>query len=282
MLTQFPGYAFTMPLYALAHLHCSRTALNDPRSLAKEVRPREIIFLRTLVPSIVLGYLIPTVLMCLPFSWFVHQWIAALWQGFPLWVFTLQYILGFAYRRFGPNFGSVSRGMATTISLEQSSVVHEQPLGGDHTLEMNALNTVYLFSIGVSTFTHLATVSLVLSRILFPKLFSKFALEALSFQQVFLPPASYLSLPMKSMGVAILNFFQYDQYVGAVATVTWAMILWCHSQRSGNRRRGFVKQMGKTLVISILAGPGTAFVALVWDRDLRLIGGRHEYQRKGQ
>lgn len=82
--------------------------------------------------------------------------------------------------------------------------------------------------------------------------------------------------------VVMLNFFQYDQYVGAVATVAWATILWCRAQGESYYIRDLLKQIGKTLVRSIFAGPGAAFIALMWDRDLGLIGTPGKDHRKDQ
>ena len=174
MLTQFPGYAFIMPLYVLLHLHCSRTTLSDPQFFTKEVRLRDVVFLRTYVPSMVLGYLIPTILMILPFSWFVHQWIAALWQGFPLWVFTLQCIFTFACR-LPLRSGSTSTSVATKTYSEGNNVIVESPFLGDSSSELKTLSQVYRFAIGVSALTHLATTGFLLSRILN----SKFKVECL-------------------------------------------------------------------------------------------------------
>lgn len=267
MLTQFPGYGFTMPLYAIVHLHCSPTASKYPPATSQDIRPRNKTFLRTLVPSIIIAYLIPTILMCIPFSWFIHQWIAALWQGFPLWVYILQLFFGRISISddswLGDSTHSGAGGLATRdmIRLRKMQMARFSQC-------TDALRTVYTFSIAVSTFTHLATVNLLLLRLLFPQLFSNLALETLGFRKVYIPPWFYSNNPMTTMGQSMLVFFQYDQYVGALSTIIWAWILWYRCQGPELKVELVVTQLIKVLLIILIAGPGAGFIYLIWVRDL--------------
>jgi hypothetical protein len=81
-----------MPIYAIVHLLCSPTAANMTPEVAQNTRPLSADLLEGLVTSMILGYIIPTVLMAIPFSSPVlHQWLGGLWQGYPVWVSLIHF-----------------------------------------------------------------------------------------------------------------------------------------------------------------------------------------------
>ena len=191
------GYGFTMSIYATVHLLSSRMATKSSPTLARNVRTEDIIIMKNLTTSIIVGYILPAVLMTIPVSSSVlHQWLGGFWQGFPVWVTLLQYIFGFLHKKFG-----------SAMSEDAHSHNSDRSTVSDRTGEMRALHGAYLFAFGVSAFTHIATFVLLGARKLFPSLFSSVALATLNIDDVLLPPMLYSHANMKDMAIGIQNYF---------------------------------------------------------------------------
>lgn len=125
------GYGFIMPIYGIVHLLSSSTATKFGPLLVTNLRPRDLTALEKLPLSIFLGYVVPTVLMCLPFpSPVLHQWLGGFWQGFPVWVTLLQYTFGWLHRR-ADNTSSES-GFVPSITV--SSDISESVLAPSFTV----------------------------------------------------------------------------------------------------------------------------------------------------
>jgi len=77
---------------------------------------------------------------------------------------------------------------------------------------------------------------------------------------------------MPNMAIGILNFFQYDQYVGSTAAIVWAATLWVKARKQAMSLKNWLWLAGEIFGISILAGPGAAFVYLLWNRDELILG----------
>ena len=171
------GCGFAMPLYAISHLLISPTAIPASPVLARAVLMRDVLFVKTLVPSIMLGYVLPSILMAIPtFSPLVHQWLGGLWQGFPVWIILLQYVWKFRNWRFG-----------FTTREDDWPLNDDRTTASDRFKEVKALHSAYLFSFGVSAATHLTTFGIFGARQLFPLLLS----PELNFGDVLLPPMFY-------------------------------------------------------------------------------------------
>ena len=260
------GYGFAMPLYAISHLLISPTATPASPVLAHAVLMRDVLFVKTLVPSIMLGYVLPSILMAIPlFSPILHQWLGGLWQGFPVWISLLQYAWKFRNLRFDP-----------TIREDDPPLNDDRTTASDRIKEVKALHGAYFFAFGVSAATHLTTFGIFGARQLFPLLFS----PELNFGDVLLPPMFYSCAHMKNMAIGIQNFFQYDQYVGSTAALVWAMTLHCNSRKEKMTWRQWMWLSGKILWATMIAGPGGALASLMWDRDMRVIGDDWPFTQK--
>ena len=255
-----------MPLYAISHLLISPTAVPASPVLARAVLMRDVLFVKTLVPSIMLGYVLPSILMAIPtFSSIVHQWLGGLWQGFPVWIILLQYAWKFRNWRFG-----------FTAREDDLALNDDRTTASDRIKEVKALHTAYFFSFGVSAATHLTTFGIFGARQLFPLLLS----PELNFGDVLLPPMFYSRAHMKNMAIGIQNFFQYDQYVGSTAALVWAMTLHSNSRKEEMTWRQWMWLLGKTLWATMIAGPGGALASLMWDRDMLVIGDDWPFSQK--
>ena len=266
------GYGFAMPLYAISHLLISPTATPANPALAQAIRMRDVLFVKTLVPSIMLGYVLPSVLMAIPTSSpILHQWLGGFWQGFPVWITLLQY--GWKFQNV--RFGRTTREDDTSLNGERTTA-SDRVTAGDRIKEMKAINSAYIFAFGVSAATHLTTFGVFGARQLFPSLFS----PELNFSDVLLPPVFYSRAHMKNMAIGIQNFFQYDQYVGSTAALVWAMTLHCNSRKEKMTWRQWMWLLGRTLKATMIAGPGGALASLMWDRDMRVIGDDWPFTQK--
>jgi H+/gluconate symporter-like permease len=209
-----------MPIYAIVHLLCSPTVANMTPEVAQDIRPLSADLLEGLVTSMILGYIIPTVLMAIPFSSPVlHQWLGGLWQGYPVWVSLIHFLIRLVRSRRASK--SDERKEAETVTTD-GIVTRSDAARID---EEMALHQAYHFVFAVSASTNIITFAVLASCKLAPTSFSPNMLKALTFKNDFLPPPFWSRAPMPNMAVGILNFFQYDQYVGLTAAIVWAVAL---------------------------------------------------------
>jgi hypothetical protein len=191
-----------------------------------------------------LGYFIPTVLMALPVpSNKLHQWLGGLWQGFPVWIALMQMLFGTA-RRYRAR-------LPTKTRLDNRYQLH-------HT---------YLFAFTATCVSHLSTLGVIAVRQVYPGLFSPSAQKVLTLKEVFLPPNFQNPGPMKSMAAGVHNFFQYDQYVGSIAALAWAVTLKVNSKKTSMTWKDWAWLITELVGVGVVAGPAGALVTLMWNRD---------------
>jgi hypothetical protein len=130
-----------------------------------------------------------------------------------------------------------------------------------------ALHQAYHFAFAVSAFTNIITFAVLASYKLAPALFPPSMLKALTFKNVFLPPPFWSRAPMPNIAVWILNFFQYDQYVGSTAAIVRAVALYVKARKRAMSLESWLWLAGEIFGISVVAGPGAALVSLIWNRD---------------
>lgn len=250
------GYGVIMPLYSVVHLLTSPTAVPNPATLAKQIQTLENPGLSTLPGSIIIGYILPAVLMSLPiFPPKVHQYLVVVWQLFPIWVVSLQYILGLCYKYYSANPQYKRRWES----------------GHTHSSELMMLHRAYVFAFTISTLTHMASILIVVSAKYFPSLFSPLASGSFSFVDVFLPPNFHSHAQIKDMVQGAHNLFQYDQYVGSTASIVWAVTLHYNSPGQSLTKRQWLWLAFEIWGVSMVSGPAAAFVTLMWNRDERII-----------
>lgn len=267
---QILGYGFIMPIYCWIHLASSHTAAAGCKNRAREITIRKTTALATLPVSICIGYIIPSILMSLPFrSTVTKQWFGGLWQGFPLWISTCQLLLGILYPKFiiqtqdcmlHPPISSTPKYQSESTHLLSSTRI----------LQTNLLLQTYDFALVASAFCHLIPLTLTTCNYFLPFLFSPHHHSLLILTRVFIPPPFWSQKQMKPTAMAIHHFLQYDQYIGSSAAFIWAMTL-----NTNSRKRATWKEVMKlwswSMGMIILAGPGGAVVWLLRERDLRII-----------
>jgi hypothetical protein len=246
---QATGYGFTMPIWSILSLLCSNTVGSWSKDLAKSIRIKDPAYLDTLPRSLIIGYIVPTILMAVPISSnTLHQWLGGLWQGFPVWVALAQW------------------------SLKNIPWLWFQASNAKERLNNRyLLHSAYLFAFTLTSGSHLATFGTIAARDLFPSLFPEWARDTLTLKNVFVPPNPQNPGLKSSMAAAIHNFFQYDQYIGSIAALAWASTAWASSRKSGLGFKDWAWLVSQLVGVSLVGGPAGAMIALMWNRDESLL-----------
>ncbi len=258
------GYACVAPLWFALHLWTSST-VTDPKDYQLYVDAPIAIALAPI--SILLGFGLPSVLMCLPaptlISFETKQTWAGIQQGWSLWIGLTQLIL-------------------TTIALtvdQRASILTES----DKKLKsVKYLRLAYAFTIMSSAGSHLAALSLSGLAYLFPVLFSTPYLPQLQPSQIFLPVVPFGQPQVKSLADGALWFLQWDIIVGVSAALLWALTIRVAAKNEKATIIQTVAGIVKTTLLTALLGPcGTAAVA-VWGRDELVLGQSNADAKRGK
>ncbi|KAI1075449.1 hypothetical protein F5B20DRAFT_382649 [Whalleya microplaca] len=267
---QMTSYGCTMPLYGILHLTTSPTAEDTSLGLAEDVSTSSLLDLSVLPQASVLGYIIPAILMSLPFSSnSLHQWFGGLWQGSPIWIAIMQRLLAIrlAKRR---RLHYVHNGQMMSHSDSTKQLPTENPelaisLARAH--EDYSLSKCYSFAFAFCLLSQIGPLILIMAVALYPAGFSRSLQEAWTMYNVFLPPPFWSTEQMKSMATGMHDFFLYDQYVGSTAAIIWATTLYVISRETVMTVKSWVQLAFKIAGLSLLSGPIGAVVWLMWERD---------------
>lgn len=246
-------FAVIIPLYLLIHLSTSPTvSSNDPKDFYIDL-PN----LSSIPFSIAIGYILPTAIAALPapsvISFERKQAYMAIWQMFPLSVQILQlaipYLLAMSYPPpLSPNF----------------LIPKRQGLG--------ALRVVYIFLLTMAASSHLGTLTLLLTSKFFPALFAIPFVGIFNPASVFWPVTISVSHQVSSIGSGAMLMIQYDEIIGSVAVVLWALFLLATAFHRFSEERGANATTAWVLAfdfvtLTALVGPLGYAVIAMWGRD---------------
>ena len=119
--------------------------------------------------------------------------------------------------------------------------------------------------------------TLSLTSILLPIIFNPAIVPSLHPARVFWPPPPTSVLKVACFADGMHIFLQYDELIGFIAALVWALAL--NRNGHGNSTKaafgpaGWLRLLAKVAAITLVAGPGSAMVALVWERDEYVLGG---------
>lgn len=246
------GYAATMPVYAIVHLFTSPTMTNSGKPLVQEMALREpsSFSLQVLVPAFTIGYFLPTLFMAWPVSSpTIHQWLGAVWQGFPLYVVIYQRVFNNLLKPATPS-------------------------------SAHALSDAYEWAFSVASATHVLTCALILGAKVFPNLYPYWALDTFTFTNVFKPGPFYSTEPATSMASAMHDFFKWDQYIGSTAAIVWGVALEVMSRAGELGFKQCAILVWDIIRWSAVAGPGGALMRLLRRRDEAVLSGKMTYKSK--
>ncbi|KAJ9605362.1 hypothetical protein H2200_010019 [Cladophialophora chaetospira] len=255
------GYACVAPLWFAIHLWSSSTVTNPKDYHLYVDVPIKI----ALVPiSILVGFGLPSVLMCLPaptlVSFDTKQTWTGIQQGWSIWIGLTHLIL-------------------TTIALmidQRASILTES----DKKLKSaRYLRSAYAFAIMSSAGSHLAALSVSGLAYLFPVLFSASYLPQLQPERVFVPVVPFGQPQVKTLADGALWFLQWDIIVGVSAALLWGLTLRVAAKHEKATFGQTVVGIIKIGLLTALIGPAGAAAVAVWGRD-ELVLGRSEAEAK--
>ncbi|RAL58541.1 hypothetical protein DID88_003989 [Monilinia fructigena] len=275
------SYAVTVPLYLFIHLLTSPVAKPFPGTYANSVLLISSIDLKVLPLSIILAYIVPSILMGLDAPSIVsgptHQKLIAFWQPFPIWTIIIQWTLRSFFRFLGSRL--------TSKDTKQPPA----PLGASY---LSNAKHVYRFLLTICALTHLPVLLIALipaSAItdILPKL-APYA--SLNFFDIYVPYFPFpLSQRVSNLASGSHVFLQWDLTTGSMALLLWAILLYRNATTEesivdpnnslpsyqirellaeGNKAGALRKKsLVKVGVWTLVAGPIGAATALLWERD---------------
>jgi hypothetical protein len=208
--------------------------------------------------SVTLGYIIPSLLIIfpayLPIASPTHQYLIAFWQAFPLWTMLAQWTLKLAC--------TLILGKDTAAKTEKS------PHTAASMTYLIYAGRVYTFVLVFCMATHLPAVVLsLLPADIIPKSIPALAyLARTSFSSAFIPPLP-LGKPIKDLADGAHVFLLWDMYIGSVAGILWAMVLYQNVSMGKQNMASNMSLVVKTIAWTALGGPVAAWAILMWERD---------------
>ena len=135
---------------------------------------------------------------------------------------------------------------------------------------LRLVRLVSFASLIVSAAVHIAVVTISISSVLFPALFDAKAVEDLSPVSIFLPPISIRR--GETVGDGVRSFFLWDQASGYPIMIIVMMLQLRTAATSRGMSTSWEKLFGFAALVTFVAGPGSACLALSWLRDETLFG----------
>jgi hypothetical protein len=243
------GYACVAPLWFALHLWLSPTVL-DPEDFNLIV---DVPVKLAVAPiSILVGFGVPSLLMCLPapnlVSFETKQTWTGIQQGWSIWIGITHLVLTSIATSRDP------RATSLTESDKRAKTI-------------KYLRLAYAFSIVCSAGSQLTAWSLSLLAYVFPVLFSAKYLPQLQPSRIFIPVLPFGHHDVKVLADGALWFLQWDIIVGVSATLVWALSVRVAARRAQATPPELLIEAVKIAVVTLLLGPcGTAAVSL-WSRD---------------
>ncbi|KAL1875629.1 hypothetical protein Plec18167_005565 [Paecilomyces lecythidis] len=242
-LAQTITYALSMTLYCMLNLWESRTISN--LTFEKITIPQ--IISNTLPVALAVGYFIPTALLAVPTSILnmdMKQSFLATWQVWPL---TVSFLITLV-KYFLPDSTSVDN-----INDRRDNI--------------RSLRYLYAFAFVCAAIPHLAAWSISLATVIYPGLFNAEYVEKLHPQRVFVNQIPSNSVRVSSVEEGSLWFLQWDNIIGSISLMLWAVALYQKAHAEAKIRVNAVEVGFKTCLLLVLAGPVGAAVELMWERD---------------
>lgn len=254
-----------MPLYLIFHLATSPTGSSRVvKNYAVDV-PN----LLSVPISLAIGFVLPSVLLSLPapsvLSFDQKQTFIAFWQMFPIWFEILQQLVSFVLAKL------LQGTLKSSTSPQKQS-----------RRTMEALRSVYIFALAIAGVTHITTVMLSMTSMLFPPLFAPQFRGQLDPSNVFLTQSFFASKPMSSIGAGALQLLRYDDMLGSIALQLWAVALYLNTNLRTSKANSWtaMKVVSAFVGSTVLFGSCGCAVCCIWARDELVFAEKDEDDRK--
>ncbi|PKX89960.1 uncharacterized protein P174DRAFT_412656 [Aspergillus novofumigatus IBT 16806] len=246
LLFQLSAIACTGPFWALWYLANSPLITNDIsfEDLRNKSRApaRQIILI---LPSLVLGYLLPAVAMALPSPGLVsndfQQLALVAWNIFPVLVYLTMQVLH---------------------ALLPAGTVHNQ----DAT-RRSAIRILNATSLLISSAVHVGLMGISFTTILFPNLWTPETIHEFHPVSLLIPPVSVTAT--QTVGDGVHSFFLWDQVFGYTLgiLVAWLQLRTVLIARGWYRQWPWPKVLLGVVGGAMIAGPGSVCLGLNWIRE---------------
>ncbi|KAJ5329224.1 hypothetical protein N7452_009614 [Penicillium brevicompactum] len=210
------------------------------------------------LPSLILGYLFPAVMMALSSPSLVsnhfQQLALAAWNIFPIFVFFVMQIFQYIF----PLSWGEEEGSGKQFATYPSTRI--------------TLRIVYAVSLLFSFSVHIGLLSISLTTIIFPTLWASETLQEFRPGRLLIPPVTIT--PAKTVGDGVHSFFLWDQVFGYTVGI---LVAWLQLHTVLVARGWFHQRWPRTKVLVgvvggvLITGPGVVCLGLNWIRDELLL-----------
>jgi len=222
-----------MPLFYVAYTVISA---GEPYwwPLSRDVPPR---YSKTILPAVLLGYALPTVLMFWPWKDpNMVQGMTAFWQPSPIYVQILIVIFAYFY------------------NLRYPEPKHNDRKAKDEPRDLKDLKLIYIVTFLIGVFLHFGVVYTLLTS----------TDPQLSFRTTFVPD---IEIRQKSLGEGLRNLWLSDFYGFFLASFLWCSYAVWDLKRVGRANVDVWKASALIALANILFGPGSAMSAVWYWRE---------------
>ena len=252
------AYAVIIPLWCIVYLSTSPVIFSRCISDFTVSLPD----LAGIAISMILGYMLPTILMSLPAPSIIDhdlkQWLMTFWQFFPVWV-------------------SVAHGMVTYL-LPRLGEANAVP----NTHKLRSMRVLYIGLLTTAGIGQISTMALMATSKFFSGLFAPEFAGVFNPSNVFVPAAVSPSTKMPSIGAGALLLFQYDQLVGSMSMCLWSTALFINTYRNGAIKQSMALLVVGGVTMMTLTGPLGFVTACIWARDEMIVAEAEVDGKKGQ
>ena len=243
VFVQIATYAVIMPIWCIVYLSTSRIV--SSRRLSDFLV--DVPNLTGIAISIILGYVLPSILMLLPAPSIIDhdlkQWLMTFWQLFPVWVSLVQGVVPYLL----PGHGEASRAPATRT--------------------LRSMRVLYALLLTTAGIAQVSTLTLIATSKFFPGLFAPEFVGVFNPSNVFLPAAVSPSTKMPSIGRGALLLLQYDHFVGSTSMALWSTVLFINTYRKVAIKQSVALTVVGGTTLLTLTGPSGYVTACIWARD---------------
>lgn len=227
---QVIGIGYVAPLYFFLHyIQCPVDNYH-----AMDNRLTQIGRVKSIVPSVILAFIIPAVTMFTVSGLENRQWVNGLfWQPFPLYTAILQ------------------RGFDLVLTDPTQESRLSNPLA-----DLSYLRWTYGFAFAVASIVNFSA-----------RIASPVSIIELFFQGVGSPSAPVALID------GIAKFLRYDQIIAFSAALLWLLLTFWDLKRAGKVKANWLIIISVLSVLVVAVGPGAAMVAFWAWRDEALVHG---------
>lgn len=247
IFVQNAAYAVVMPNWCIAYLSTSRMVSSRRVSDFLVDVPNLV----GIAFSMILGYVLPTILMSLPapsvIDYDLKQWLMTFWQFFPVWVSMVQGVVPYLLPKSREASGAQKSHMLKSMRVLYASLLTAAGIG------------------------QVSTTTIVAMSKFFPGLFAPEYAGVFNPSRVFLPVAISPSIKMPSIGAGTLLLLQYDHLIGSMSMALWSTVLFVNTYRNGAIKQRLALMVVGGVIMTALTGPLGYATACIWARDELII-----------